>query len=55
MDELYGVFDGDDHAVLFVVYLIDHGGEGGGFAAAGGAGDEDEAAISAGDFFDHGG
>ena len=50
-----GVFDGDDVAVEVDVDVVDHGGEGGGFAGAGGTGDEKESAGAAAEFLDGGG
>ena len=43
VDELDGVFDGDDVGGAGLVDVFDDGGEGGGFSGAGGAGDEDQA------------
>jgi hypothetical protein len=51
--EFDGVFDGDDAFAVAGVDDVDHGGEGGGFAAAGGAGDEDESARCEGDLADY--
>ena len=45
MHELDGVLDGEDVGLARVVDLVDHGGQGGAFAAAGGAGDQDEALL----------
>ena len=42
-DVFDGVFDGDDVAGGVFVQPLEEGGEGGGFAGAGGAGDEDDA------------
>ena len=50
-----GIFDGDDLGAAFAVDEIDHVVEGGGFADAGGAGDEDEAGGPAREFIDDGG
>jgi hypothetical protein len=44
-----GVFEGDDVFAAVGVDVFDHGGEGGGFAAAGRAGEQDNAARAFGD------
>jgi hypothetical protein len=48
-DVFDGVFEGDDVLAAVGVDVFDHGGEGGGFAAAGGAGEQDDAARAFGD------
>ena len=45
MDKFHRVFQGDDVDGLGFVDLVEHGGQGGGFAGAGRAGDEDEAGF----------
>ena len=45
VNELDGVFDGDDVGGAVAVDVVDHGGEGGGFTGASGASDDDEAFI----------
>ena len=52
---LEGIFRGDDVAFKVDVDVIDHGSEGGGFAGACWAGDEEHAARAAAEFFDGGG
>ena len=54
MDELDGIFDGDDVLVALAVDLIEHGGQGGGFAGAGGTGDQDQTARTIAEFGDYG-
>ena len=45
VDELDGVFEGNDDAIPALRDALDHGGEGGGFPGTGDAGDKDEAAA----------
>ena len=52
VDELDGVLDGDDLAAALAVDEVHQVIEGGGFAGAGGAGDEDQAVGSAGQLVD---
>jgi len=52
LDDFDGVFDGDDVVGAGGVEVVHHGGEGGGFAGADRAGDEDEAVVVAEEFFE---
>ena len=52
--ELDGVLEGDDVAALGLVDVVDHGGQGGGLAAARGAGDEHEALGHLAEGLEHG-
>ena len=52
--EFDGVFDGDDVVAPVVGGVAQHGGQGGGFARAGGAGDENQALGAHGQFAEDG-
>src|SRR6185437_6919918 len=45
MQELDGVFNGDEMVGTVGVDAVDHGGQRGGFAGSGGAGDQDEPTL----------
>src|SRR5262249_2632575 len=55
VQELDGVFDGDEGVGAVGVDAVDDGCESGGLAGTGGAGDEDEAALLFANLADHGG
>ena len=52
MQKLDGVFDGEDVKGLFLIHFVEDGGEGGRFAGAGRAGDEDDAVAQLHDFLE---
>src|ERR1035437_5249672 len=55
MNEFDGVFDRDDMIAAILVGIIDHGGEGGGFAGARGSGHHDQTAVKHAELLEHAG
>jgi hypothetical protein len=54
MHKLYGVFDGEYVRVSFVIYVINHGGQGGGFPGASRPSQQTQASRLIGYLFEYG-